>query len=683
MKVSENNSPFIWRKAISQTLIIIASIVIIVASLPRHDDQAFKYEVDMPWMYSTFTASFDFPIYKDTAVFNQECRDALATFQPYFHIDPNVEKRQVAKIEADYKDGLPGLPAEYLRIVTNRLHRVYQAGVMSAQDYNEIVKDSSTMVRIIAGKTTESRYVSHFYSTRTAYNQLFVDDELGEMRQTLQRCNLNEYIEPNVIYDKERTEDECASMLAHIPPTKGMVKKDQKIIDRGELVDESTAAIISSYEREKKRRSTDTRDVLLKLLGQTLIVSLVISLYSLYLFLFRRDYFEKIRSMMMLYLLITVFVVLVSFMMKHQFFSVYIIPFCITPIFVRVFMDSRTAFVTHSTMILICAIAVNFQYEFLIVQLMAGMAAVYSLRELSKRSQVLKTALLATIVSIIAYFSLKLLQSNDLLNDNDMYLYLCVNGVLVLLSYPLMWIIEKMFDFNSDVTLFELSDTNRGALRELSEIAPGTFQHSVSVGNLAAEIANKIGADSLLVRTGALYHDIGKMENPAFFTENQAGTNPHDNLTYVDSAQTIISHVTRGISIAERYDLPQFIKDFILTHHATGMTKFFWVKQQNEHPEEDIDASLFTYPGPNPFTREQAILMMADTVEAASRSLKEYTDDTIMKMVHNLIDTQVAEGYFKECPITFRDIAVAKQVMIERLKTIYHTRVSYPELKKR
>ena len=245
-----------------------------------------------------------------------------------------------------------------------------------------------------------------------------------------------------------------------------------------------------------------------------------------------------------------------------------------------------------------------------------------------------------------------------------------------------MYLIEKMFGFISNVTLFELSNTNKGLLRNLSEIAPGTFQHSITVGNLAAEIANKIGANSLLVRTGALYHDIGKMTNPVFFTENQVGVNPHERMSYKESAQIIISHVNEGLRLAEKANLPNIIKDFIKTHHGTGLAKFFYVKYQNEHPNEIVNKEDFQYPGPNPFTREQAILMMSDGVEAASRSLGEYTEESISNLVNKMIDGEVADGMFTECPITFRDISQAKQVLIDRLKSIYHTRVQYPELKK-
>ena len=387
----------------------------------------------------------------------------------------------------------------------------------------------------------------------------------------------------------------------------------------------------------------------------------------------------------MLYVMITVFPILVSLMITHNVLSVYILPFAIAPIFIRVFVDSRTAFTAHVTMVLICAAAVKYQYEFIIVQLVAGFIAIYSLRELSQRAEIFKTALLVTLGSSGIYFALQLMQDNSILTmDHSMYAYFAVNGVLLLFAYPLMLVIEKTFGFISNVTLIELSNTNKKLLRSLSEVAPGTFQHSVMVGNLAAEIANKIGAKSQLVRTGALYHDIGKMKNSVYFTENQmGGINPLDALPRIDAAQVVISHVTDGLKMAERYNLPGVIKDFIKTHHGTGKTKYFYISYKNEHPDEPVDDTLFTYPGPDPFTREQAVLMMADTVEAAARSLKEYTEESISNLVNKLIDQQVEDGFFRTCPITFHDIAVAKQVLIERLKAIYHTRTSYPELNKK
>lgn len=672
-----------WRNFLSRTLLVLITVLLIVWALPRNESKQFRYDIGKPWMYGSFIAKFDFPIYKTDETIKEQEDSLLETYQPYYNYDPAVEKKQVSKFLADYQNGIPGLPHNYVRLIADRLHRLYQAGIMDTPEYNEAYRDSTSQVRLVSGNSAQSISLACVYSTLSAYEQLFIDEQIAMQRPILQRCNLNNYIEPNLIYDKGKSETERNDLLSSIPPASGMVMSGQKVIDRGDIVDEYTYRVLSSFEREIKRRSATQTQITNTIIGQVIFVTLMVFLFTMYLGLFRRDYFNKPRSIAMLYTLITLFPVVVSLMMRHNFLSVYMLPFAMVPIFVRVFMDSRTAFVCHVTMILICTTAVRYQYEFIIIQLVAGLIAIYSLRELTRRAQVFKTAILVGIGSTFVYLALQLMQDNDFSSmDHDMYYHFVVNAVLLLIAYPMMYIIEKMFGFVSSVTLFELSNTNRGLLRDLSEIAPGTFQHSITVGNLAAEIANKIGANALLVRTGALYHDIGKMKNPVFFTENQAGVNPHDTLTYQESARIIISHVTEGVKLAERENLPTIIRDFIVTHHGTGITKFFYIKYKNEHPEEEVDPAPFTYPGPNPFTREQAILMIADGVEAASRSLPEYTEESISTLVNRMIDQDVTDGYLKECPITFRDLAIAKLVLIERLKAIYHTRISYPEMKK-
>lgn len=678
-----SNRKLKWRNFLSRTLLVLITVLLIVWALPRNESKQFRYDIGKPWMYGSFIAKFDFPIYKTDETIKEQEDSLLETYQPYYNYDPSVEKKQVSKFLADYQNGIPGLPHNYVRLIADRLHRLYQAGIMDTPEYNEAYRDSTSQVRLVSGNSAQSISLGCVYSTLSAYEQLFIDEQIAMQRPILQRCNLNNYIEPNLIYDKGKSETERNDLLSSIPPASGMVMSGQKVIDRGDIVDEYTYRVLSSFEREIKRRSATQTQITNTIIGQMIFVTLMVFLFTMYLGLFRRDYFNKPRSIAMLYTLITLFPVVVSLMMRHNFLSVYMLPFAMVPIFVRVFMDSRTAFVCHVTMILICTTAVRYQYEFIIIQLVAGLIAIYSLRELTRRAQVFKTAILVGIGSTFVYLALQLMQDNDFSSmDHDMYYHFVVNAVLLLIAYPMMYIIEKMFGFVSSVTLFELSNTNRGLLRDLSEIAPGTFQHSITVGNLAAEIANKIGANALLVRTGALYHDIGKMKNPVFFTENQAGVNPHDTLSYQESARIIISHVTEGVKLAERENLPTIIRDFIVTHHGTGITKFFYIKYKNEHPEEEVDPAPFTYPGPNPFTREQAILMIADGVEAASRSLPEYTEESISTLVNRMIDQDVTDGYFKECPITFRDLAIAKLVLIERLKAIYHTRISYPEMKK-
>ena len=672
-----------WRNLLTRSALVIVSVVIIVWFLPRNSGPQFRYDVGKPWMYGSLIAKFDFPIYKTDEAIKAEQDSLLVQLEPYYTFKENVEKEQIAKFYEKYKDGIPGLSKDYVTTIIDRLHRLYQAGIMNQADYSKNFKDSTSFVRVINGRTATSVPINCIYSTMAAYEQLFMDEKLGAQRQILQKCNLNEYLTPNLTYDKERSETERADVISSVALASGMVLTGQKIIDRGEIVDEHTFRVLSSFEREMVRRSANSSEVSSTIAGQTLFVGIIMILFTLYIALFRKDYFEKPRSLMMLYALITIFPILVSLMMEHNVLSVYVLPFAIVPIFIRVFMDSRTAFISHVVMTLICAAAVKYQYEFIIIQLVAGLVAIYSLRELSQRAQLFKTAILVTLASCAVYFALQLMQDNSILTmDHSMYKHFIANGVMLLFAYPLMLVVEKMFGFISNVTLIELSNTSKDLLRKMSEVAPGTFQHSIMVGNLAAAISDKIDAKTQLVRTGAHYHDIGKIQNPAFYTENQAGVNPLNKMDRKEAAQIIINHVTEGLKLADKYNLPTEIKDFIMTHHGLGKTKYFYISYKNEHPKEKIDESVFSYAGPNPFTREQAILMMADTVEAASRSLTEYTEENISNLVNTLIDGQVSDGFYTDCPITFHDINVAKQVLTERLKVIYHTRISYPELKK-
>ena len=673
-----------WHNLLMRVWITALTVAIIVWFLPRDSNsKRYNYDVGKPWMYQSFIAQFDFPIYKSEDAIKQEQDSILKGLMPYYNYDPTREKKELERFNKDFSSELTGLSHHYRAIIIDRIHRLYSAGIMNTPEYNAIAHDSTNMVKVVDGKSATPIEIGCMYSTMSAYEALLKDEELSKDRALLQKLNLTNYLEPNLTYDKEKTETERTDMLGSIPLASGMVLSGQKIIDRGEIVDDYTYRVLSSFERELQRRNATQMELTTTFIGQVIYVTILVMLFTMYIALFRKDYFDKPRSIMMLYVMITLFPIAVAMMIEHNWFNVYIVPFAMAAIFARMFMDSRTAFVTQLTIVLICAAAVKYQYEFIIIQIVSGLVAIYSLRELSSRAQVIKTAALVTVSCCAVYLALQMMQETDVLKlDSKMYTHFAVNGVLLLLSYPLMYLIEKTFGFTSNVTLFELSNTFKGVLRNLSEVAPGTFQHSITVGNLAAEVANRIGADSLLGRVGALYHDIGKMTNPAFFTENQAGVNPHDALTCKESAKIIIGHVTEGVKIAEKANLPTIIKDFILTHHGRGMAKYFYIKYQNEHPDEVVDKEQFTYPGPNPFTREQALLMMADTCEAASRSLQEYTEESISSLVDRLIDAQVADGCFKDCPITFRDIAQAKQVLTERLMSIYHTRIQYPELKK-
>ena len=672
-----------WRDFLIRSALIVATTAVIVWLMPRNTQSSFKIERGKPWVYNDLSAPFDFPIYKSEEAVKAERDSLMKSYEPYYIYNEEIVGKQVRQFYKDYNKGIPGLPDDYLSIVANRLRDLYTQGIMNSSEFTILRQDTAKSIRVINGKDVTSVSITKLNSVVSAYEQIFQDETLSKHKDVLQKCNLNDYIAPNLIYDRARSEASLNELHNSIPLASGIVQRGQKIIDRGDIVDKNTYNILMSYKKETDRRDENKQGISLIILGQVLYVLIMISCFTIYISLFRKDYFENPRSILMLYSLILIFVVLASLMVSHNVLHVYIVPFAMVPIFIRVFMDSRTAFMAHAVLTMICASILQHPLEFISVEMIAGLVAIFSLRELSSRSQLFWTAVLVTIATGLTNLALEWIRNEDLARLNlSEYNYICINGILLFCSYPLLYLIEKAFGFISNITLIELSDMNKTLLRKMSEVAPGTFQHSIQVGNLAAEIANKIGAKSQLVRTGALYHDIGKMMNPIYFTENQSGVNPHEKLGAIDSAQTIISHVTEGVKLADKYNLPSVIRDFISTHHGLGKAKYFYVKYVNEHPNDEVDDLLFTYPGPNPFTKEQAILMMADTVEAASRALPDYTEQSIRDLVNKLIDGQVAEGYFKECPITFRDIAYAKTVLIEKLKTIYHTRVNYPELKK-
>ena len=672
-----------WHDILIRALLVIVTVAIVVWFMPHENTNLYHVEEGKPWKYAELTAPFDFPIYKSESIIKHERDSIMKEYEPYYKYNVETERQMVHKFTTDYADGIPDVPDDYISIISNRLHSLYQQGIMESKEYEDLSNDTASMIRIVNNKQASSVSILEVYSAKRAYEQLFMDEALIPLRAALQKCNLNNYIVPNLTYDRVRSETSKNELLASIPLASGLVQKGQKIVDRGEIVTDRTYRIIDSYVKENDRRNQDKTQNQISLIGQILYVSVLMICFTLYLSLYRKDYFENSRNIAMLYAFIIIFALLTALFVRNTFIHVYILPYAMVPIFIRVFMDSRTAFMTHLTMVLICANMLQHPFEFTVVELVAGLVAITSLRELSKRSQLFKTAIFITLSCVIVNLAFDWTKATALNQiDYSIYNYLIVNGIALLFAYPLLYLIEKTFGFTSDITLIELSNTNSPLLRRMSEIAPGTFNHSIQVANLAGEIANKIGAKAQLVRTGALYHDIGKLANPIYYTENQSGIDPHEMLTDIESAQIIISHVTEGLKMADKESLPKVIRDFIATHHGQGKAKFFYIRYKNEHPDEPVDDLLFTYPGPNPFTREHACLMMADSVEAASRSLPDYTEQSIRGLVEKIIDTQVAEGYFRECPITFRDIQYAKTVLIEKLKTIYHTRISYPSEKK-
>lgn len=661
---------------------VIVVVLLLVYFLPRETKFGYEYEQGRPWRYNSLIATFDFPVYKTPDEVKAERDSALSQFQPFYTEDVQIAQRQIAAFETAWRAGRFGdVPAHCLNHVDKMLRGVYEAGMVPSADLSQMAKERTPGVRVVEGTEAVTRPITELYSTRSAYEYIVYADTVNFPRELLARCNINEYLSPNLSIDSAKTSAVLEDLLAAVSPASGMVQSGQRIIDRGEIISAEQYKILQSFERETVRRNDPSKGMWQVVTGQVIFVLCVIVAFVFYLRLFRREYLRSPHSILLLSSLIAIFPLITYAMVDQKFLNVYMVPYAMVPIFVRIFMDSRTAFMTMVCSVILSSLALHSNYEFVIVQFMSGMTAIYALRDLTERSQLLRVALAVFVTSSAIMLGYDLSQGIEFSHlDRSMYVYNAVNGVLLLFAYPLLYMIEKLFGFTSSVTLVELSNTNNSVLRRMSKVAQGTFVHSLQVANLAAEVADKIGAKPQLVRTGALYHDIGKMLNPAFFTENQTGVNPHDELTEERSAQIIISHVTEGLKLADKYHLPKVIRDFISTHHGRSQVKYFYIQWKNKHQGEEPDAKLFTYPGPNPFTREQAILMMCDAVEASSRSLKEFTEESIKELVNRIIDGQVQAGYFRECPITFRDIADAKRVLAESLKTIYHTRIAYPEL---
>ena len=672
-----------WHDVVIRVVLVLVTASVIVWFMPRETQQKFKIELGKPWRYADLTAPFDFPIYKSEATLKAQCDSVLRDYEPYYVKNMEMADIKVRDFVQEYNKLTSGGYKDYKSIIANRLHQFYDQGIVDTKEPAINGDDTLRTIRVVIGNTAKSVSLSSTLTPKQAYEKLMGDAMLQSHRDVLTELNLNDFIVPNLIYDKERSEASKQDLIASVPMASGVALSGQKLIDRGTIVDEQKLLLIESFQRESDRRNQSESRFTTTVLGELLYVLLLVTGFTIFLSIFRSDYFDNMRSVIMIYSLIVVFSIAASLMVGHSILHVFIIPFAMVPIFIRVFMDSRTAFMAHTALVLITACVLQHPLEFIAVQITAGLTAILSLRDLSSRSQLLWTAGAVTIASCLMVLALDLITVPSFRNLSfSDYNYLIICGLVLFCSYPLLYIMEKTFGYTSNITLIELSDMNKELLRRMSEVAPGTFQHSIQVSNLGAEIARKIGAKAQLVRTGALYHDIGKIQNPIYYTENQSGgINPHEQISEIESAQIIISHVTEGLKLAEKYNLPDVIKGFISTHHGQGKAKFFYVNYKNAHPDEEVDELLFTYPGPNPFTKEQAILMMADAVEAASRSLPDYTEQSIRSLVDRIIDCMVSDGYFRECPITFRDIQYSKTVLIEKLKTIYHTRISYPELK--
>ncbi len=677
---------FMTRIGLWQATYFIGAIALILYFFPREEKSEYVFQEGKPWKYGLLTAAYDFPIYKSEAQLKHEQDSVIKTLRPFFTEESRVGTEQINNFKREHPELLQNAEsADAYRYVLQALSEVYKRGIIATDTYNSLIHKGTPGVRIINRNTVkEECEVSDLLSLRSAYEYIMAH-ATAKQQKILNTCNLNNYLSENLTYDSLKSQNAQYELLQRIPSSIGMVQKGEKIINRGDIVTPRTFLILESLETVNQRNNTRThQQEMFIMLGQAIvIICLFIFLYR-YLAIFYPRTFNAPKKLAFIMIMITGTTVICYFLCGMFTTSgMYLVPFAILPITIVVFLKKSIALISSLISILLCAFAVPYPLEFIFLQMAVTVTAINNMKELVRRSQLLRCVILIYVTYCFTYTGYTLIFEEWNKLDPQLFFYLGINCVLLFFTYLLIYLLEKVFGFVSTVTLVELSDINLPIFRQLSETCPGTFQHSMQVSNLATEAADSIGAQAQLVRTGALYHDIGKMANPTFFTENQNGVNPHTNLPYEESAQIVISHVKDGVKIAEKLNLPQTIIDFIKTHHGTSKAKYFYNSYVNEHPDEEVNEELFTYPGPNPFTKEQALLMMADAVEAASRSLKEYTEENISKLVNTIIDSQIADGLLNNSPISFRDIRDVKEAFIEKLKTMYHTRISYPELQKK
>ena len=610
-----------------------ALAALIVLLFPRYNNTfRYHFEVGKPWGYNMITAEFDFPIYKTDDQLQQEQKKILSTFTPYYKFMPRTQRDVL---------------------------------VVSLQEMEWLQQEGYSRIAIMNNRVAKAHSLSEVYTPASAYKRF------------------GHEVAQNLVQDTAKTNEMRERALESLSPTQGLVQAGEKIIDRGEIVTDQTYQILQSLRRAYDDEALGTRQRVLSILGETMLVLLFLTLFIIYLYVFRRQYLHNTNTILFFCLQMLIVIALACLTLRFNL-SVYLIPFAWIPILTRVFFDSRTALFLHITTVLIVSIVVPAPVEFFFIQIVVGMVAVSSLSDMTRRAQLLQTAGWIYITQTLAYTAFSFAQTGVWTSINPwMYLYFFICALLTVGCYGLIYAFEKLFRFISSITLVELTDINSELLHTLAERAPGTFQHSMQVSNLATEAAKTIGANALLVRTGALYHDIGKITDPLNFTENQQGVdNPLLKMDPREAAQLIIAHITEGEKIGRRNRLPEVIINFITTHHGTSLVRYFYNTYSNAHPREHIDESQFRYPGPKPSTKEGAILMMADAVEARSRSLNEFTEASISAAVDQMIDTQIADGQFAETPLSFKDVEDIRRVFKARIISMNHHRITYPTLNK-
>lgn len=625
-------------RTIIQLLSLAALAAMCIYLFPRYTNP-FKYhfEVGQPWGYSLVTAEYNFPIYKPESQLQKEYAEVLKDYTPCYILDTQAIQSNVY--------------------------------IVSIQEMERIQQSQCTHISIINNRISTPIAVSEICTPKTAYQLT------------------NKELIPNLLYDSITSLNLENNLRSTISLTHGMVQAGEKIIDTGEIVTEEKYQQLTSLRRSMEERNISKRQTLISMIGSIFCVVLLLVVLFLYLITYRRKLLDKLRHIFFFTILMAIIIAIALFVVRYAPIGyIYLVPFTWCPIITRVFYDSRTAIFVHIITILIVSLAVPAPYLFLLIQFVAGVVAVISLRDMTQRAQLAQTAAFIFITYCILYTAATMLMTGNIVGlEYKYYIYFAINAVLVICAYGLIFLFERSFGLISNITLVELTNVNSNLMLSFAEKAPGTFQHSLQVSNLATEAAKRIGAKVLLVRTGALYHDIGKMSNPDYFIENQTGNNPLQSMKYSEAAKIIISHVEEGERIARKHHLPELIVHFIRSHHGTSVTRYFYNTAVNEaitagKTAADICKDDYTYPGPKPSTKEAAIIMMADAIEARSRSLTSITEQSITEMVDQMIDSQVADGQFAETVLSFKDLEDIRAVFKQKLIEINHHRIVYPTI---
>lgn len=668
------------------------AIAILVWIFPKEGKFKYEFTKGKPWLHEDLYAPFDFSIFKAGEVLEQEEEEAIEGLPYYFRYQSvdTTGQSEMLKIEFDlhWQAELPDsvenerYKAHNYRIFINSYYELLQRGILNIDPAIEDLPPEYPVV-LIRDNIAEDYEFGDLVTMPRAYTKL---------RQKLENDSINEtdmiatlvmkLLKQNIVFDKERTSLERDAVISSISPTHGLVQAGERIISKGELVTQERFVILNSLKSNYEKALGGSETYLAILTGQILLISISIFILVLFLLFFKREVFTDNRRIVLILLLIILITLLTSLTLAFDPAFLYLVPICLVPIVISAFFDTRMALYVYLITIIILGFLVPNSFEFIFLQLMAGIVAILNVSRLQRRDQFFTTSVWIFVTYSVLYFGLSLIQDGTFREINPvMFAMFGGSAILTLFSYPLIYIFEKIFGFITDVTLVELSNTNNKLLRELSLKAPGTFQHSLQVANLAEDGIYEIGGNALLVRAGALYHDIGKMDMPMYFIENQAtGVNPHDDLTYEESARIIIDHVIRGIEKAKKHKLPEQLIDFIRTHHGTRKAEYFYTMHLKDNPGEEVDDTEFTYPGPIPFSKETAVVMMADAVEAASRSLGKPDATKINALVDKIIDRQMETGQFIHADITLKDITHIRKLFKKKLMTIYHVRIEYPEI---